>query len=265
MTGLVGRYADLDGTRVYYETVGDPADPAVLLVHTAGSDGRQWHHVAPALAEHGYRAVVPDLPGHGKSYPVDWEPHTAIHEHAEWVWALAAHLELDRPAVAGCSIGGDTALDLAVNHGEELRCAVVMEGAGRTRGAPLGRLSHPHSLPGWQDVLEYSVRDSTGDVCGEERRLELAWQHRGAHEVATRDLQAWADFDVLEDLDTVACPVVLVRGEADFYVQDDVFEETVDQLPECRSVELDGVGHYPMMEAPDRTTGIVVEALDEHD
>lgn len=264
MNELVGRYADVDGTRVYYETVGDVGAPALLLVHTAGADGRQWRYVAPALAERGYRVIVPDLPGHGKSYPTDWEPHTTIHEHAESVWALAAHLDLDRPAVAGCSIGGDTALDLAVHHGEDLQCAIAMEGAGRTRGAPLGRLSHPHALPGWQDVLDYSVVDSTADACSDEHRVELTWQHRSAHDVATNDLQAWADFDVLDDLETVACPVMVVRGAADFYIQDDVFEATVDRLPDCRAVELDDVGHYPMMERPEKTTALVAEFLDEH-
>ncbi len=262
MTDLTGSYADVAGTRTYYETAGSPEDQPVVLIHTAGADGRQWRYVAPSLAERGYYAVVPDLPGHGKSYPTDWEPHTTIHQHADAVWGLVEALGLDEPAIGGCSIGGDTTLALAVDHASDMSGAVAMEGAGRTRGAQLGRLSHPHALPGWQDVLEYSVVDSTGDSCPPERRTELAWQHRGAHEIATNDLQGWADFDVMGDLERVDCPVMLIRGEADYFIQDDVFEETVDRLPTCEPVVLDDVGHYPMMERPEHVTSLVAEFLD---
>lgn len=259
MTGLTGHYADVDGTRVYYETAGDASDQSVVLVHTAGADGRQWRYVAPALADRGYHVLVPDLPGHGKSYPTDWEPHTRIRQHADAVWALGERLGLERPVVAGCSIGGDVTLDIAVEQAADLTAAVAMEGAGKTRGAQLGRLSHPHALPGWQDVLDYSVTDSTGSDCPPERRTELAWQHRGAQEVATNDLQAWADFDIVDELHRADCPVMLVRGEADYFVQDDVFEATVDRLPDCEPVTLENVGHYPMMERPETVTALIDE------
>ena len=262
MNELTGRYTDLDGTRIYFETAGDPDDRAIVLVHTAGADGRQWRYVAPALADRGYRVIVPDLPGHGKSYPIDWEPNETISQHAEAVWSLVERLGIDRPTVAGCSIGGDVTLDLAVRHADDLTAAVAMEGAGKTRGAQLGRLSHPHALPGWEDVLEYSVVDATGSICPSERRTELAWQHRGAQEIATNDLQAWAEFDVLEDLHRATCPVMLIRGEADYFVQDEPFEETVERLPDCEPVVLEDVGHYPMMESPDEVTDLIAEFAD---
>lgn len=257
MSDLTGSYVDVDGTRMYYETAGDPADQSIVLIHTAGADGRQWRYVAPALAERGYHAVVPDLPGHGKSYPSDWEPNTTIAQHAESVWRLVETLDLDRPVIGGCSVGGDTTLSLAIDHTDDLAGAIAMEGAGRTRGAQLGRLSHPHALPGWQDVLEYSVIDAVGPTCPEDHRTELAWQHRSAHEIATNDLQAWADFDRLDELDGVDCPVMLVRGVDDYFIQDDVFDETVARLPDVEPVVLSDVGHYPMMEVPDRVTDLI--------
>lgn len=257
MTDLTGQYADIDGTRVYYETTGNPENHSIVLIHTAGADGRQWRYVAPALADRDYHVVVPDLPGHGKSYPSNWEPHTSIRQHANAVWALGEHLELDQPTVAGCSIGGDTTLDIAVRHAGDLTAAVAMEGAGKTRGAQLGRLSHPHALPGWQDVLDYSVIDSTGPDCPPGHRTELAWQHRGAQEVATNDLQAWADFDILDELDRANCPVMLVRGEDDYFIQDDVFKQTVHRLPDCKPITLENMGHYPMMERPKKVTKLM--------
>ena len=263
MSDPTGRYVTVQDTRTYFETVGSEDAPAVVAIHTAGADGRQWRHVAPLLADAGYRVVVPDLPGHGKSYPVDWEPHDTIHQHAEFVLDFVRELDLDAPAVMGCSIGGDTVLDLAVEHPDEYRCALAFEGAGRTRGAQLGRLSHPHALPGWQNVLEYSVVDSTAGSVSEEARRELVWQHRSAHEVGTNDLQGWADHDVSDRLDEATLPVLLVRGTEDFYIQDDVFEETVAGLPDCTPVTMEETGHYPMMERPEETVSLVTEFLED--
>lgn len=258
----VGRYATVEETQVYYEAWGDPEDPPLVCVHTAGAEGRQWEDAAPLLAERGHHVVVPDLPGHGKSYPLDWEPTDSIHAHAESVWSLVEELDLDTPAVAGCSIGGDTALDLAVHHADDLRGVAALEGAARTHGPAMGALKHPHACPGWQNVLEYSVADSTGDDCGETVHRKLEWVHRSAQEVATSDLQGWREFDVRDRLDEATVPVLLVRGEDDFYIQDDVFAATREGLPDCEAVTLEGVGHYPMLEAPERTASLIGDFLE---
>ena len=259
-----GRYASVEGTRTYYETSGPADGPPVVLVHTAGADGRQWRHLAPQLAEAGYRAIAVDLPGHGKSYPVDWEPRTTIHQYARFVHAVTDVLGLDRPIVGGCSIGGAIALDIAVNYADEVSCVVSMAATGRTRGAPLGRLEHPHACPGWQDILEYSVVDATAEATSPACRTELRWQHRGSQRVATNDLQAWADHDVSASLPDATCPVLLLRGEADYFIQDDYYERTVAGLPECEAHVLADVGHYPMMEAPDRVSELMIAFLREH-
>lgn len=264
LPSLTGRYVDVQETRTYYETVGDEEAPTIVAVHTAGAEGRQWHHTAQRLAKRGYRVVIPDLPGHGKTYPVDWEVHDSIHGHAEFVFAFTEALGLDRPAITGCSIGGDIAIDLAVNHAAELSYVLAFEGAGRTRGAQLGRLSHPHALPGWQNVLEYSVIDSTAADCPDEYRQELIWQHQNAHEAATSDLQGWADHDVTDRLSEATLPVLLVRGTADFYIQDDVFEETIAGLPDCEPVTMEATGHYPMMERPGETAELMASFLKAH-
>lgn len=261
MTQLTGTYVDVDGTRTYYETAGDAEHQSIVLIHTAGADGRQWRYVAPALADLGYHVIVPDLPGHGKSYPNEGGPNTTIEQHADAIWGLVDALGITQPVVGGCSVGGDTTLSLAIDHADDLAGAVAMEGAGRTRGAQLGRLSHPHALPSWQDVLEYSVIDAVGPTCSENRRQELAWQHRSAHEIATNDLQAWADFDRVDELGKATCPVMVVRGVDDYFIQDDVFEETIERLPDVEPVVLSDVGHYPMMEAPDKVTTLIDEFL----
>lgn len=261
MSQLTGTYLDVDGTRTYYESIGDPEAQSIVLIHTAGADGRQWRYVAPALADMGYHVIAPDLPGHGKSYPSDGTPNTTILQHAGAVWDLVETLGVTQPVVGGCSVGGATTLSVAIDHADDLAAAVAMEGVARARAPQLGRLSHPHALPSWEDVLEYSVIDAVAPSCPEDRREELAWQHQSAHEIGTNDLQAWADFNRLDELHKADCPVMLVRGVDDYFIQDDVFEETIERLPDVEPVVLSDIGHYPMMEDPEQTTILIHEFL----
>ena len=58
-------------------------------------------------AKRGYHGYALDLPGHSRSYPVDWEPHRTINQHAEYVHRFAQTVcGGEKPVMIGCSIGG---------------------------------------------------------------------------------------------------------------------------------------------------------------
>jgi haloalkane dehalogenase len=62
-----------------YREAGDAAAPAVLLVHGYPETSYMWRHALGALADAGWRAIAPDLPGYGDSPPGEgpgtWEAH----------------------------------------------------------------------------------------------------------------------------------------------------------------------------------------------
>jgi hypothetical protein len=120
---LLGRYLrlDIEGRphRVYVEEAGE--GPPLLLLHTAGSDGRQWRDLlndADLTAR--FRCIAFDMPWHGKSSPpVGWEREEYRLTTARYtglVMTMARALGLDRPIVMGCSIGGRIVLDRAIGH-----------------------------------------------------------------------------------------------------------------------------------------------------
>ena len=63
-------------------------------------------------------------------------------------------------------------------------------------------------------------------------------------------LVAWASHDVLASLGQVQCPMLVVRGEDDFWVPRELADETARALPKGEVLHLPDVGHYPMFEAP---------------
>ncbi len=58
-------YVDVDGVSIQYEVTGE-GTPVVLL-HGFPDSGRLWRHQVPALAEAGFKVIVPDLRGYGQS------------------------------------------------------------------------------------------------------------------------------------------------------------------------------------------------------
>ena len=86
--------------------------PPLVLIHFLGGSRAAWDPVIPALAER-FDVIAVDLPGFGDSAPVppDVEPHPAF--LAATVAQLLDQLGVDQPHVAGNSLGGWIALELA--------------------------------------------------------------------------------------------------------------------------------------------------------
>ena len=57
---------DVNGVGIEYEVTGDDGPPVVLL-HGFPDSGRLWRHQVPALADAGFKVIVPDLRGYGRS------------------------------------------------------------------------------------------------------------------------------------------------------------------------------------------------------
>ena len=136
---IVGRYATLTmfdrPCRVYIEEAGQGIP--LLCLHTASADGRQYRHLMtdPAITEH-FRVIAFDLPWHGKSTPPvgfhDEDYQLTTTRYTDAVLTVADALELDRPALIGCSMGGRIVLHLAAHHAERFRALI----GGRVRGSP---------------------------------------------------------------------------------------------------------------------------------
>ena len=84
--------------------------PPLVLVHGHGLRWQEWEPVLPALAAH-HEVVALDLPGFGSS-PLDGTTPSP-EGYAARVEEFWGELGLERPAVAGFSMGGGVALELA--------------------------------------------------------------------------------------------------------------------------------------------------------
>src|SRR5437764_3049394 len=102
-------YVEHDGARIWYATYG--SGPPVILLHGGLGHSGNWGYQVPALVRSGYRAVLIDSRGHGRSTR-DARPFT-YELMASDVSAVMDALHIEEAALVGWSHGGCTALVLA--------------------------------------------------------------------------------------------------------------------------------------------------------
>lgn len=246
-------YLDIGGCLSYVEQCG--AGQPVLCLHTAGQSGVQWRHTGPALAALGYRVIVPDLPGHGRSEPAPGGPVTDLGTYSAWCGTLLDRLGVNRPFVVGCSIGGKITLDLAVRRGDRLAGAVVMAagpGPGRVNLTGLRRELEDVAAPSRADRTQLGTLAVVGRKVPPERADLIATMHRREDPaVSGSDLIGWGNHDVSAEIGGIACPVHLVAGSDDLWLEPELIRQAADVIPDARFTLLDGIGHYPMEELED--------------
>ncbi|WFG42315.1 alpha/beta fold hydrolase [Pseudonocardia alni] len=245
-------YVEVGGTRAFVLEEGEGRP--VLCLHTAGQNGVQWREVQPRLAELGYRVVVPDLPGHGRSEPAPGGPVRDLGVYAQWCEELMDRLGMDRPFVVGCSIGGAITLQLAVRRGERLAGAVALAAHGGTESTMLSVRGLERELvdsaaPSRSDRTYLGTLAVVGRRVAAERAELIARMHRREDpEISTSDLIGWATHDVRATLDGVACPTHLVVGDDDLWLDPADVRRAAELIPDSRYTLLEGIGHYPMEE-----------------
>jgi 3-oxoadipate enol-lactonase len=226
------------------EQTGD--GPPVVLLHGLSATRRNVVQGSRALVKRGYRLISYDARGHGASSPAP------RYEYSDLVADLSAvldHLELDRAALVGSSMGAATAMAFTLEHPERVPALVQITPAytGYARTGDVDgevwaklataldkgidefvRVAQPPGLPErWREVAREATR----------QRMERH-EHLDAVADAVRSIPSSIAFKGLEPLSNLDVPVLIVgsRDEADSIHPLAVAEEYGRRLPNAEAV-----------------------------
>ena len=228
--GFEERVLEHRGTRIRYLAGG--SGPPIVLVHGLGGAAANWRLVAPALAAR-RRVLVPELPGHGGSAPLEGAP--SIDPFAEALLAVAEAEDAGVAPWVGHSLGGLVALRAAALRPAAVTGIVLAAAAGISSASRAGRVTvtligvarpgkmlgrrrrqvaHSHlgrTLAfGWWGVADPSGLDP------EMAEAFLAGPTR--HTDTLTAGKALVLSDPREDLHDVTCPVLCLWGTNDNWV-----------------------------------------------
>lgn len=258
---MVGRYVhvDIDGTshRIYFEEAGSGI-PLVCL-HTAGSDGRQWRYLlSDEEFTKSFRIIAFDMPWHGKSNPpATWdgsEYQLTTARYTQTIRSFCAALDLDKPVVMGCSIGGRIVLNLAIDHAAEFRALIGLEAADfQTPWYDTAWLNRPDVHGG--EICAALVSGLVAPQSPAAARMETLWAYRQSGPgVFKGDLYFYrVDGDLrgrTNGIDTSKCPLYLLTGEYDFSCMPEDTLRTASGIKGADVTIMEQLGHFPMSENP---------------
>jgi 3-oxoadipate enol-lactonase len=242
--------------------------PALLLVHAGIADRRMWDGQVGPFAAAGWTVIRADLPGFGET-PLPAGPVA--------LWAtlrdLLDHLGVERAVVAGASLGGRAAVDLALAVPERVR-ALVLVGSGLAGH----RFAEPALFELWDRSEAALERGDHEEAARVEIGTWVAGMGRGPEavdpEVGRRVremlLAAYAHGEAdLEEPDppaatrlgVLAVPTLVVVGEHDRPDIHAMADALAGGIAGAERVVLAGTGHLPNLERPAAFNRVVLEFL----
>jgi len=114
------------GLKTNYKIAGE--GPAILILHGWGGSSDSWLRVLEILAEKGYRVIVPDFPGFGKSITPS-EPW-GLDDYANFVFDFAKKLGLEQFFLIGHSFGGRISIKFVTQYPEKIKKLILCDSAG---------------------------------------------------------------------------------------------------------------------------------------
>ena len=256
---------------VFVQDSGLREAPAILLLHGFGASLQAWDDWAPAL-EKNLRVLRIDIPGFGLSGPAVNQDYSDAADVAR-VIAVMDQLGVQQVIVAGHSMGGRIAWNLAAAHPERVSKLVLLSPDGfpdpnaksdKTYEVPalLGLL--PYSLPQWAlrmgGVAPAFADDSqlTPQMMQRYHDMMLA---PGVRTALLERMRQTRNSDPVARLKSITVPTLLIWGEKDAFIPVSNAQDYLKAMPQAKLVTLPGVGHVLHEEAPQASVQAVLDFL----
>jgi len=237
-------YVVNDGARIWYSAYGSGSP--VILLHGGMGHGGNWGYQVPALVEQGYRVVLIDSRGHGRSTR-DARPFS-YDLMATDVLAVMDALQMEKAAIVGWSDGACTALVLASKVPERVAgvfffgCNMDPSGTKEFEFTPIvGRCFNRH-------VKDYAQLSETPD------------QFQAFADAVGLMQRTQPNYSV-QDLAAIRVPVVIVQAEHDEFIKPEHASYLASSIPNAKLVNLPGVSHFAPLQRPEQFNAAILAFL----
>jgi pimeloyl-ACP methyl ester carboxylesterase len=228
-------FVEHDGARIWYAAYG--SGPPVILLHGGLGNAGNWGYQVPVLIKEGYRPIVIDSRGHGRSTR-DERPFS-YKIMASDVLAVMDNLNLKTASLVGWSDGACTALVLASNAPKRVAGVFYFACNMDPRGT-----KEFVFLPIIQRCLNRHVKDYT--------QLSTTADTFDEFSEAVGLMQRTQPNYSAEDLAQIRVPVAIVHSENDEFIKREHAEYLARSIRDARFIYLPGVSHFAPLQRPEQ-------------
>lgn len=248
--------------------------PTVLMLHGIGGGHRAFAPQVETLGAAGFRAVAWDMPGYGRSAPI--EPYT-FKGLAQSCLDLIDALQCESVTLVGHSMGGMVAQELIARRPDRVNRLVLCG-----TSAAFGKRTDGRLATGWAEqfvaqrtapldagkTMEQMAQQLIPQMVGPgalPEGLRLAEFCMASVPPATyrRALDALVTFDRQGAQAHIRVPTLLIGGEFDRVAAPSVMKQMASAIPRARYQEMAGIGHLMNLEAPEAFDQLLLEFLRE--
>ena len=239
---------------------------ALVFLHGVGGDTESWKFQLDAFSD-SYRAIAWDMPGYGRSAPIDPVTFPAL---AAALIQLFDHLEIDKAHVVGHSIGGMVLLEAAALYPDRF-LSLVLSSTSPAFGNPAGDfqkkfvadrlrpLDEGQSMAHMaRDVIPHLV---TADANPEGVAAAITSMAGTDPDVYRATIKCLVTFERRASLPDISVPTLALAAELDGNSPAPMMEKMASKIPGCRYVCLPGVGHLANQEYPEQYNAAIRDFL----
>jgi pimeloyl-ACP methyl ester carboxylesterase len=255
-------FAVVDGVRMHYQEKG--SGTPLVLIHGYTSSTYSWKDVFEPLSQK-YRVIAVDLKGFGFSEKPDGD--YSRRAQAILVGHLLEQLKIDKAWICGNSMGGETAINVALQFPERVAGLVLIDSAGIVVPGATSLVPWYLSIPVVNRLLsafalipDKLVREGLGKSFYDPSKItpdRVAYYHRplktrGGQLAAMRARAAFGNFPVEPELGKIKVPTLLIWGAEDNVIPLEAGRKINSLIKESKLVVVDQCGHVPQEEMPER-------------
>lgn len=229
--------------------------PPLILLHGAGGDHRHWGQPMRELPA--ITTYTLDLPMHGASRGAAVDP--SAQSVAATVITFLNAMQIPRAILAGHSMGGAIAQQIALDAPEYVAALILIATAPRMRVSPL-LLDNVLTNP--EIAVEFVAANGYGpDAPAATIKLGKQIMRDLSPQTLLNDYHLCDSFDIRPRITSLTLPTLVIGSAADRMVPEKVLR-LFETLPDVEFHWMDRVGHMIPFEAPDRTALIVSNWLE---
>lgn len=241
--------------RLAFDVAGD--GETVVFLHGVGGNRRNWAPQLPVFARH-FQAIALDARGYGDSD--DHNGELTISDYSNDVARLLDHVDTEKAHIVGLSMGGNVAMQFALDHPSRVRSLVLadtdrgMQHISAADREEFLRLRRDPLMAGQsvRDIAPALVESLTGPNASPEARAALHDSLvRLRKNMYIKSVEATVSFDVTATVHRIKCPTLVVVGEMDRLTPPSESEAIVRAIEGSRLVVINGAGHISNVEQPE--------------
>jgi len=152
-------YVEVEGVRIHYVDEGHSAHETVLMIHGEPTWSYLYRKMIPVVVGAGYRVIVPDLVGFGKSDKPSEMRDYSYQKHVNWMTGLIKLLDLRNITLVCQDWGGLIGLRLAADHEERFKRVCVSN-----TGLPTGKGKPSEAFLEWREYSQKTPDFNIGEI-----------------------------------------------------------------------------------------------------